>query len=524
MVQRADEPSDDHAAALERAYALVESAQGEDSVAEVEAQAARLSEGPYGEAGDVAVLLHFARSLAARETGIDDAGHVRAMLEAAAAQGDRALLALALATNAVRRADARRVLDAPEAPASPLVHAVGLLDGADGPVVHRIAALIEVGCVAHALALWELALEHFDLAELAVRADRSGRWASTVRRQHVVITFNRVELILDWASAEETVGEWSAAADRATTGLRPGVAAVDGHWPASWVQLYHGHLHVLAAIAGAEPPTAEPPPSPYGTLAAAVRAAREGDAAAAARLAGGVVEALVPTVPRNTRLLAMRLAARHPGTPRAAIRYADELARLRWNDRLDRMTGMRQAIAVERRRREHEQLRRELLTDELTGLANRRGYRAYLDRLLDPQRDEEPAGYAVMAIDVDHFKAVNDRFGHDVGDLVLAALGHILSAHVRPIDLAARLGGDEFIVILAEVRAAVCELRAQAIIDAVRTHPWPDLAAGLAVSVSIGVHAGTAKELPGLLTGADRQLYHAKHHGRGRVSAGRPTR
>jgi diguanylate cyclase (GGDEF)-like protein len=184
---------------------------------------------------------------------------------------------------------------------------------------------------------------------------------------------------------------------------------------------------------------------------------------------------------------------------------------------------MRDAVAVERRRLEHEQLRQDLLTDELTGVANRRGYRAYLDGVLDRprQRDDEPAGYAVMAIDVDHFKAINDRFGHDVGDLVLATLGRILSAHVRPVDLAARLGGDEFIVVLAEVRAAVCEIRAQAIIDAVREYPWPELSDGLTVSVSIGVHNGTAEELPGLLTGADRLLYQAKQQGRGRVSAGR---
>jgi diguanylate cyclase (GGDEF)-like protein len=519
MVQRADEPSDEHAAALERAYALVESAQGEATVEEVEAQAARLAGGGRS---DVAVLLHFARSLAAREAGIDDAAHVRAMLETAAAQEDRALLALALATNAARRADTRRVLDAPDAPASPLVHAVGLLESAGGPVAHRVAALIEVGCVAHSLALWELALEHYDLAELAIRADRDVRWARTVRRQHVVIVFNRVDLILDWASAAVMVGAWAAAADRATTGLCPGADAVAGHWPASWARLHHGNLGVLAAIAGAGPPAAEPP-EPYVTLAAAVRAARDGDDDAAARLASGVADGLGATVPHNARLLAMRLAARHPSTPRAALRYADELARLRWNERLDRMTAMREAIAVERRRQEHEQLRRDLLTDELTGLANRRGYRAYLDGRLGPQRGQEPAGYAVMAIDVDHFKAVNDRFGHDVGDLVLAALGTILSAHVRPIDLAARLGGDEFIVILAEVRAAVCELRARAIVDAVRAYPWPDLSVGLAVSVSIGVHAGTAAELPGLLTGADRQLYHAKHRGRGRVSAGRPA-
>jgi diguanylate cyclase (GGDEF)-like protein len=124
-----------------------------------------------------------------------------------------------------------------------------------------------------------------------------------------------------------------------------------------------------------------------------------------------------------------------------------------------------------------------------------------------------------MMIDVDHFKAVNDGFGHDVGDLVLARLGQILAVHVRQIDLAARLGGDEFVVILADVHTGVPVARAQQILDAVRSHPWDELAAGLTVSVSIGVHHGSRRELPSLLTDADRSLYNAKHDGRGRVWA-----
>src|SRR4051812_15096381 len=127
MADHTDTLGDDHVAALEDAYALLESAQGEDTPDEVEAKAAGLAAGGWG---DVAVLLHFARSLAAREAGVDDGRHVEAMLDASATLGERALLALALATSAVRRADARRVLDAPESAAIPLVRAVGVLDGA----------------------------------------------------------------------------------------------------------------------------------------------------------------------------------------------------------------------------------------------------------------------------------------------------------------------------------------------------------------------------------------------------------
>jgi diguanylate cyclase (GGDEF)-like protein len=95
----------------------------------------------------------------------------------------------------------------------------------------------------------------------------------------------------------------------------------------------------------------------------------------------------------------------------------------------------------------------------------------------------------------------------------------VLAVNVRPVDLAARLGGDEFVVILADTRPGLPEARAQAILDAVRGHPWEEVAAGLAVSISIGVHYGGRQELPTLLTDADRKLYHAKNGGRGRVAA-----
>jgi diguanylate cyclase (GGDEF)-like protein len=127
-------------------------------------------------------------------------------------------------------------------------------------------------------------------------------------------------------------------------------------------------------------------------------------------------------------------------------------------------------------------------------------------------------------IDVDHFKGVNDTYGHDVGDVVLTRIAQVLAENVRPVDLAARLGGDEFVVILANTRPGVPEARAQAILDAVRGHPWDLVAPGLAVSISIGVHHGGHRELPGLLTDADRRLYDAKKDGRGRVAAAHQAR
>jgi len=185
---------------------------------------------------------------------------------------------------------------------------------------------------------------------------------------------------------------------------------------------------------------------------------------------------------------------------------------------------------------EHEQLREQVLVDELTGLGNRRAYTAYLERirrwavgaadgvveawtgpgLLAPQTPD----LVVMMLDVDHFKAVNDTYGHDVGDEVLRRIGGLISAQIRRADLAARLGGDEFVVIMAQDADGVGEARAQSIVDAVQGYSWDDVAPGLAISISLGLHCGPVSDLTRLPAEADRQLYVAKRGGRGRMAGG----
>jgi diguanylate cyclase (GGDEF)-like protein len=195
---------------------------------------------------------------------------------------------------------------------------------------------------------------------------------------------------------------------------------------------------------------------------------------------------------------------------------------------------MRAAIDAERRRVEHEFLRDQILVDDLTGLGNRRAYTAYLERIRRSVAGAKPRAprpgrdrrrrlprapeLVIMMIDVDHFKAVNDSFGHDAGDEVLRRIGALLAAQVRSADLAARLGGDEFVVIMPQDREGVGETRAAAIVQAVRDHPWDEVAPGMRISVSLGLHRGPASDLAHLPAEADRQLYVAKREGRGRVA------
>jgi len=152
--------------------------------------------------------------------------------------------------------------------------------------------------------------------------------------------------------------------------------------------------------------------------------------------------------------------------------------------------------------------------DALTGLANRRHLDANLERAF-VQAVEENRPLCVAVADVDHFKSINDRHSHAIGDEVLRAVGRILRSACRPTDLAGRYGGEEFVLALldtpAETAHAVCErLRA-----AVAGYAWDTLRPGLAVTVSIGV-AGRAAHATGaeMLDAADARLYEAKRAGR----------
>ena len=156
--------------------------------------------------------------------------------------------------------------------------------------------------------------------------------------------------------------------------------------------------------------------------------------------------------------------------------------------------------------------------DGLTGVANRR----WLD--LQLQRETERArrfGHplAVAMIDVDHFKAVNDRLSHSVGDAVLRTLAGLLRANCRASDVLGRYGGEEFMLILVESSLPQALEACEKLRERVARHDWAAVHPALqALSVSIGVaafEAGAPDE--GLVQAADHQLYRAKHGGRNRV-------
>ncbi|MBY5341859.1 GGDEF domain-containing protein [Rhizobium leguminosarum bv. viciae] len=157
--------------------------------------------------------------------------------------------------------------------------------------------------------------------------------------------------------------------------------------------------------------------------------------------------------------------------------------------------------------------RLDAITDPLTGLLNRRA--------LFDQYGARPMGTttAVIVFDIDHFKSVNDRFGHATGDRVLNVFAGELSAHCRTGDTAARLGGEEFVLVLKEIMPGRAELTAERIrraFEAREIHIDDEV---LTCTVSVGVAPGRSKSLDfdTMLSAADKALYVAKRAGRNRV-------
>ncbi|WP_161974531.1 GGDEF domain-containing protein [Piscinibacter terrae] len=167
------------------------------------------------------------------------------------------------------------------------------------------------------------------------------------------------------------------------------------------------------------------------------------------------------------------------------------------------------------RQRAAEVLDRLTRTDPLTGLMNRREFEQRLpEAVARCRRFGKPM--ALLFLDVDHFKAVNDTFGHATGDEVLKAFAHQLAGAVRQTDTVARLAGDEFVVILeALTRADEAALVAQKIVQAVN-QPFDGAAAVRQVSASAGLalHDGGESTAEQLLARADAALYDAKAAGR----------
>jgi len=177
-----------------------------------------------------------------------------------------------------------------------------------------------------------------------------------------------------------------------------------------------------------------------------------------------------------------------------------------------RVTGM--LIDISQRKLLEKRLEQLATTDELTGLLNRRAGTEALER--EAARNlRGGAPFSLVLLDLDGFKQINDSFGHDAGDQVLAELGTLIRGGVRECDAASRWGGEEFALILAECDQAGARALVERLVPRMRELPTPDRRG---VTASFGIATYRASEsLTDLVKRADRLMYQAKREGRARI-------
>jgi len=202
----------------------------------------------------------------------------------------------------------------------------------------------------------------------------------------------------------------------------------------------------------------------------------------------------------------------------AAGRWEQAYQHLRTAVRL--LNGRSGVDELDRLRREHAEAREQSRRDSLTATYNRRYLDERLVALVGEPGGVGAAGIAVALLDVDHFKQINDTYGHPFGDRVLQRLVAVVDASLPEDAFCARYGGEEFAIVMPGYdrhdAVRVCET----VRERVDGHPWQELAPDLRVTVSIGVAHGFGPVTghDGLVGSADRLLYTAKRSGRNAVA------
>jgi len=207
--------------------------------------------------------------------------------------------------------------------------------------------------------------------------------------------------------------------------------------------------------------------------------------------------------------------------------YANFLGQMLVNNRLlnsmerqvrERTRQLEQTLAdAEALKRRYAELS---VVDELTGLHNRRFFfpeaRAALARSMRYKKH-----FCLLLLDIDHFKQVNDNFGHRVGDEVLCKVAELFRQMVREADILVRFGGEEFIIALPDTGLEGAKLLAERMLEKVRGERWDIDGHAIATTVSVGISCLGDKDsgdsqvlLDRLVSEADQALYFGKHHGR----------
>lgn len=158
-----------------------------------------------------------------------------------------------------------------------------------------------------------------------------------------------------------------------------------------------------------------------------------------------------------------------------------------------------------------DKLHSDTLTDALTGVLNRRG----LDKAIE-QFQEQNRSFSLLALDIDHFKRVNDTFGHHIGDELIKSLSKIMKQEARAQDVVCRSGGEEFIIFLANTDSTRAFDVAERIRRSIETYYF-DLVGNVTISIGVSHWKGQNDSIHEAIKNADKALYKAKRNGRNRT-------
>lgn len=505
------------------AHRLVAAAQDDPapSAAEVEALIELADRRGWPE---VSVRARVARGMLAIRAGrvpLDVADEICRLAERG---GDPAVLAGALAfrSSLVVSVGHQPMTSAAEAD---LAVAVVLLEQEQGDPLERTAAHVACGITFRGLDLWERALAHCQAAAridpIAEEPALAAHAAELAALRHA-IEYNMVDLETNYACALFVAGEIEQAlAHGAAARHRYAQIAAAGDWQPGWLADLAACVLLVRALAGedvsaqasavADDDDASPHQVGYALVALALSLIRA-DPVTARRRAEEAVDVLGVVDMAPVLTLAMELSADLEAAPAGRRAAKAQMADVWASHRRD-ADAMEGLIDAERLRARSRELERHAHLDDLTGLANRRGFSRYLETLVSRGHRR----LSLLVVDLDRFKAVNDRYGHPTGDEVLQQVARVLGSLVRSSDLAARLGGDEFLVVLDDVTTAEAVRRAETIVRVLAEAGFGP--AATPISVSVGVATGPPALFDRILLAADGALYRGKASGRRVVAA-----
>jgi diguanylate cyclase (GGDEF)-like protein len=401
-----------------------------------------------------------------------------------------------------------------------LVKGVVMLEAAHGRPLEMISAHTACGIAFATRSLWELADEQYSAA-VRFRDQAEPGVGDTLLG---AVTFNRAEAQVDWAGKLRQVGDTSQLADRWEAWQKFAAMTRFFRVPQAWQSELDALGLLLAAITGEDVAadadrtleeirvSADAVPRAVGhlKLAVALCSVNSGRADAANAIVDAVsaIDADVFPLMYDLALYVAAELEAVDGRSAGLLRAQREID-AHWADRLTQVAAMRSRIEAQRLMPVLDRLSREANMDDLTGIANRRALAIYAARL----EQLEVGRVAVVMVDIDGFKGVNDRHGHPIGDSVLVRVAAILSGSVGQSDLPVRIGGDEFLVALADIDIRVARQWADRLMKEFNKQRWSDLSPRLNVTVSLGVAGGPRSDFEAIRARADRAAYRAKRSG-----------